>query len=143
MFLLDTNVISELRKPNACNQNVLNWAQRHKHAEFFLSVITIFEIEKGILQHERRNREQATTLRHWLENSVIRNFADRILAVDLPVARRCAQLHIPDPRSERDALIAATALVHSLIVVTRNISDFTDTGVKLLNPWNFTETGNK
>ena len=84
---------------------------------------------------ERRAPSQAVLLRTWLDGQVLPAFADRILAVDTAVARRCAELHVPDRRSERDALIAATALVHGLRVVTRNTEDFKATGVELFNPW--------
>ena len=84
---------------------------------------------------ERRNAEQGAVLRRWLEGEVLSAFEGRILPIDAPIARRSAALHVPDPRPERDALIAATALVHGLTVVTRNTADFEPTGVALLNPW--------
>lgn len=136
MYLLDTNVVSELRRLDRADENVRRWSQRTAGAELFLSAITIMEIEIGILRIERRDPPQAATLRVWLENGVLAAFGERILAIDLAVARRCAALHIPDPRSERDAMIAATALVHGMTVVTRNTADFAATGVSFLNPWN-------
>ena len=135
MYLLDTNVISELRRPDRAEENVRRWSRRIAAAELYLSAITVMEIELGILLVERRDPAQAAILRTWLEQGVLVNFSDRILAIDLPVARRCAALHVPDPRSERDAMIAATALVHGMTVVTRNTSDFAATGVSLLDPW--------
>ncbi|MEP9400569.1 type II toxin-antitoxin system VapC family toxin [Sphingomonas sp. VNH70] len=135
MFLLDTNAISALRRPNHGNPNVLAWAARINLAEFFLSTIIVFEIERGILLLNRRDPGQAAMLRAWMDDRVMADFADRILPVDIPVARRCAALHVPDPRPERDAMIAATALVHGLTVVTRNTADFLSTGVPLANPW--------
>lgn len=135
MYLLDTNIVSELRKGMKADSNVLSWAKVVSTSSLFISVITILEIEAGVLQKERKDPLQGAILRSWLDLHVLPSFADRILNVDVAVAVRCAKLHIPDPRSERDALIAATALVHGLIVVTRNTKDFDKTGVELLNPW--------
>ena len=111
------------------------WAERVPTLSLFLSVITLLELETGVLLIERRDSSQGVILRRWLEMQVMPAFSGRILAVDTPVARRCARLHVPDPRSDRDALIAATALVHDLTVVTRNVADFESTGVRILNPW--------
>ncbi|KTB87103.1 type II toxin-antitoxin system VapC family toxin [Pseudomonas syringae] len=134
MFLLDTNVVSELRKRNA-DTNVVRWSRGHMASSLFISAITVLELETGVLQMERRDPAQGVALRMWLEHHVLKAFAGRILAVDTQVARRCARLHVPDPRSECDALIAATALVHGMTVVTRNTVDFQSCGVALLNPW--------
>ncbi|PWH05990.1 VapC toxin family PIN domain ribonuclease [Brachybacterium endophyticum] len=135
-FLLDTNVISELRKPqHRMDTGVNSWASTRLPQELHLSAITILEIELGIARHARRNPEQADRLRVWLEEQVLEVFSRRILPVDVHVARRAAHLHVPDQRPERDALIAATAMVHGLTVVTRNTSDFAPTGVALLDPW--------
>ncbi|WDH24844.1 type II toxin-antitoxin system VapC family toxin [Pseudomonas chlororaphis] len=135
MFLLDTNVVSELRKPNA-DRKVVAWAQTVAPTSLFLSVITLLELETSILRLERRDRPQGALLRAWLELHVMPAFNGRILAIDHAVAMRCAQLHVPDRSNECDALIAATALEHGLTVVTRNIADFQSSGVQLLNPWN-------
>ncbi len=137
MFLLDTNVVSELRKVRLgkADRRVAQWADSVDAANLYLSVISVLEIELGILQIERRDPRQSTLLRSWFEALVLPAFKDRILPVDAMVARRCARLHVPDPRAERDALIAATALVHGLTIVTRNHGDFEATGVTLLNPW--------
>lgn len=137
MYLLDTNVISELRKAKAgkADPKVVAWAERIPAPSLFLSVITLLELETGLLLIERRDLLQGAILRRWLETQVIPAFSERILPVDTPVARRCARLHVPDPRSDRDALIAATALVHNLMVVTRNVADFEPTGVRIMNPW--------
>lgn len=135
MYLLDTNIISEIRKGAKGDTNVLNWARAVSASSLFLSVITILEIEAGILQKEHKDPYQGAILRSWLDSHVLPTFSDRILNIDVAVALRCAKLHIPDPPSERDALISATALVHGLVVVTRNIKDFKETGVELLNPW--------
>jgi predicted nucleic acid-binding protein len=101
----------------------------------YLSAVTILELELGVLLMERRDPAQGAILRAWLDDQVLPAFANRIIAVDVLVARHCARLHVPDPRSQRDALIAASALVHELVVVTRNVDDFRATGVKILNPW--------
>jgi predicted nucleic acid-binding protein len=137
MYLLDTNVVSELRKAKAgkADANVKAWAGRVPFGSLFISTITLLELEMGVLQIERRDATQGAILRAWLDRQVLPAFHDRILPIDVVVARRCASLHVPDPRAERDALIAATALVHGMTVVTRNVGDFEPTGVPLLNPW--------
>lgn len=137
MYLLDTNVVSELRKAKAgkADQNVRAWAESVSAASLFLSAITILELEAGILLVERRDPSQGAVLRAWLDGHVLPAFSGRILAVDTAVAQRCAKLHVPDPRSDRDAFIAATALVHGMTVVTRNVADFAPAGVEILNPW--------
>lgn len=137
MYLLDTNVVSELRKAKACkaDKNVIAWAASVSSNSLFLSVITILELEISIQLVERRDPTQGTLLRAWHEGQVLLAFSGRIIPVDVLVAQRCAKLHVPDPCSDRDALIAATALVHGMSVVTRNIADFQATGVELLNPW--------
>ncbi len=135
MFILDTNVISELRRPERANPNVRAWAARHSEVEFFLSAVTILEIELGTLRSGRRDAAQSARFRDWIENNVLPSFVGRILPIDTGVALRCAKLHVPDPRPERDAFIAATALVHGFTVVTRNVRDFKPMGVSTINPW--------
>ncbi|MEH2491883.1 type II toxin-antitoxin system VapC family toxin [Bradyrhizobium sp. AZCC 2230] len=135
MFLLDTNVISELRRPDKADRNVVAWANAVPAANFFMSVISILEIELGARLIERKDAAQGAVLRAWIDDQVLARFEGRILVIDTAVAQRCAELHVPNPRAERDALIAATALVHGLTVVTRNVGDFEPTGVPLLNPW--------
>ncbi|PHS26752.1 MAG: VapC toxin family PIN domain ribonuclease [Methylophaga sp.] len=137
MYLLDTNVISELRKARStkADKNVMAWAESVPTASLFLSVITILELETGVLAIERRDQKQGKLLRSWLDAHVLPAFKDRVITIDVKVAQQCAKLHIPDPRSDRDALIAATALIHGMTVVTRNIKDFQYMGVELLNPW--------
>jgi len=137
MYLLDTNVVSELRKARAgkAHENVTAWAAEVPVASLFVSVITLQELEIGILLAERRDPPQGAILRTWLEEHVLPTFAERILPIDTAVARRSAALHVPDPRPVRDALIAATALVRGLTVVTRNVDDFRPTGVDFLDPW--------
>lgn len=135
MYVLDTNVISELRKGKNSDRSVRMWAQALPAASLYLSVISVLELEIGILLVERRDRKQGAILRGWIDRHVLPSFSGRILAVDAAVAQRCASLHVPNPRSDRDALIAATALVHGMTVVTRNVSDFQATGVAVVNPW--------
>ncbi|MGC8553639.1 MAG: type II toxin-antitoxin system VapC family toxin [Phycisphaerae bacterium] len=137
MFVLDTNVVSELRKIRLgkADPQVTQWADSVEAGSLYLSAITVLELEIGILQIERRDAEQGAVLRAWLGTKVLPEFRGRILPIDTTVAQRCAGLHVPDPRAERDALIAATALVHGMTVVTRNLADFRGTGVSLLNPW--------
>jgi predicted nucleic acid-binding protein len=137
MFILDTNVVSELRKIRAgrADPRVAQWADSVDAGSLHLSAITILELEIGVLQIERRDKQQGAALRTWLDTLVLPEFSGRIFPVDTAVVQRCARLHVPDPRAERDALIAATALTHGMIVVTRNVADFAATGVPLLNPW--------
>ena len=135
MFLLDTNVVSELRKAARADPQVRRWAARISPSALYLSAISVLELEIGVLRAERHDPTQGAILRAWLEGRVFPAFEDRILPIDTAVARRCAQIHIPDPHSDRDALIAATALVHSMTVATRNTADFETTGASLLNPW--------
>lgn len=137
MYLLDTNVVSELRKIRAgkADMNVAAWADSVDASELFLSVVTLQELEIGVLSAERRDPSQGAILRTWLSSHVMPAFNGRILDVDTAVAQRSARLHVPDPRPVRDGLIAATALVHGMTVVTRNVSDFAPTGVPALNPW--------
>jgi hypothetical protein len=135
MYLIDTNVWSELRNRGRGDANVRAWAATANEAEIYLSVVTVFELERGVQLMERRDAQQGARLRDWLEQRVLAPFGEQILTIDVAIARRCAGLHVPDPRSERDALIAATALTHGLTVVTRNTADFEPMGVALLNPW--------
>lgn len=137
MYLLDTNVVSELRKIRLgkADEHVAAWADSTDAADLYLSVITVQELEIGVLLAERRDPAQGAIFRAWLNSHVIPAFTGRILAVDTAVALRSAQLHVPDPHPVRDGLIAATALVHGMTVVTRNVADFEPTGVQTLNPW--------
>jgi len=136
-YLLDTNVISELRKigDGKADNNVMAWIGAEDATNFFISAITILELERGVLSIQRRDASQGVRLRTWLDNHIRPEFSERILSVDDKIATRCAHLHIPDRRNEVDALIAATALVHGLTVVTRNVRDFEGTGVIIINPW--------
>ena len=136
MFLLDTNVVSEIRKGQKMDARVSAWSSQQSPATLFLSVITVMELRMGILAKARKDKEQGQRLENWMNRHVLPAFFGRILPVDLAIANQCAVLHVPDPRSDRDALIAATALVHGLAVVTRNVQDFVPTGVPVINPWN-------
>lgn len=142
MFVLDTNVVSELRKVRLgkANVNLTAWAGRVDAADLFVSVVTIMELELGVLSIERKDADQGALLRSWLDRQVLPEFSERILPIDTAVALRCARLHVPDRRGERDALIAATALVHGMTVVTRNTIDFKPTGVPIINPWEYRQT---
>lgn len=141
MYLLDTNVISELRKAKSskANKHVIQWANSVSATSLYLSAITILELETGILLVKRRDASQGAILRTWLDTHVLPAFADRVIPFDTAVAQCCAKLHVPNPQSDRDAIIAATALVHGMIIVTRNISDFETTGVKMVNPWEYNQ----
>jgi len=141
MFLLDTNVVSELRKVKngKASPNVAAWSRSVDANLLYISVITIMELEIGVSLMERKDQFQGSMLRKWFQNSVLPEFKDRTLLIDKDVALRCAKLHVTAPRSEQDAFIGATALVHGMAVVTRNISDFLPLGVSLLNPWEFSE----
>ena len=137
MYVLDTNVLSELRKVRLgkADANVAVWTESVDAADLFVSAITIMELELGVLSIERKDAAQGAMLRSWLERHVLPEFSGRTLPVDTAVALRCARLHVPDKRGERDALIAATALVHGMAVVARNVADFKPAGVTIVNPW--------
>ena len=137
MFLLDTNVVSELRKvgDGTANAFVTKWVSGQEASTLFISVLTLMELEIGILRIERRDAEQGRRLRTWFERHVLPEFEERTLPVGAAVALKCARMHVPDPGAERDALIAATAMVHGMTVVTGNRSDFEATGVASIDPW--------
>ena len=137
MFLLDTNVISELRKvgDGKADARVTAWISGQDAASFYISALTLMELEIGILRIDRRDAVQGERLRRWMDRQVLPEFRERTLSVDSAVALECARLHVPDPRAERDALIAATAMVHGMSVVTGNRADFEATGVALIDPW--------
>jgi predicted nucleic acid-binding protein len=134
-FLLDANVLAELRLARTGNENVIALVDSIPRNLQFISVITLLEVEQGVLRKERQDPAQGAKLRIWLDNAVRPNFSERILPVTETVALRCARLHVPNKKPERDALIAATALVHDLAVVTRNVKDFSPMNVAVLNPW--------
>jgi len=126
MYVLDTNVVSELRKVRAGrgNAGVREWTGRTDASLTFVSVITIQELERGTLLAERRDPPAGRVLRHWLDNEIIGAFGQRVLTVDLAVARTAAAVHVPDPAPMLDTLIAATAIINEMTVVTRNARDF-------------------
>ena len=144
MYRLDTNVVSEMRKafptPNRpskskIDRHVQAWVGSVSASELYLSVVTVLELELGFLLLERRDPVQGAFIRSWIRGRVLESFSGRILAVDVAIARRCASFHMPDPLGDRDALIAATALVYGMTLVTRNVGHFERTGVAILNPW--------
>ncbi len=137
MIILDTNVVSELRKIRSgrAEPAVARWASAQSASELYVSVITIQELEIGVLRAERRDASRGDLLRTWMVQHVLPAFAGRILPVDAAVAIRAASLHVPDPKSSNDAFIAATALVHRMALATRNVADFEGLGVDLVNPW--------
>lgn len=143
MYLLDTNIVSESRKlaTRRADPALVAWMSAVDPALTYLSAMTLWELERGVLLMERRDPVQGAVLRGWLAETVLPAFKGRVLAMSAEVATRCARLHVPDPRSERDSWIAATALVHELTVVTRNVADFAATGVPLLNPWSSAQSG--
>jgi len=136
MYILDTNVVSELRKIpfGRCDENVSSWASDIDFSTTYLSVISVLEIELGIQQIHRRDKKQSSTLKKWFEELLV-VYEHRVLSFDSTVALKTASLHVPDPMPDRDAVIAGTALVHGFIVVTRNLSDFSSTNDQLQNPW--------
>lgn len=139
MFLLDTNIVSELRKVRSgkANRGVAEWAEQVPSAALFISAITTHELEHGVLLMERSDPTQGSVLREWLDKSVAAAFKDRVLPVEERVARCAAAFHVPDPAPFRDALIGATAVVHGMTVVTRDLKDFQRFGdLEVLNPWN-------
>lgn len=137
MYLIDTNVISEARKGASCNRGVSDFFSRvnKEGEELFLSVITLGEIRRGIEKIRHRGDEkQAKMLERWL-HGVHKNFADHILPLDEDVAEVWGRLRVPNHENAIDKLIAATALIHNLTLVTRNVDDFSGCGVDLFNPF--------
>lgn len=137
MYLLDTNALSELRKVEngKANKSFARWVKTAPISKFYLSSVTIFELARGVGLVERRDPDQGRVLRHWLADRVLSVFQGRILSLDATVAQEAANLHVPDPRPERDAFIAATAKTYGFSVVTRNVKDFMNCGVDVINPW--------
>lgn len=134
-YLLDTNVVSSLRQDRPDNRPAITWAAAQPRSALAISAVTVMELEVGVLRLERRDPRQGRVLRRWLEEGVLSAFDGRVLGVDVVVARRAAALQVPDPAPVADTLIAATALVHGLAVVTRNVGDFDVPGLTVLDPW--------
>lgn len=137
MYLLDTNIISEIRKlaKNKCHQSVANWVRATSKELMFTNAVVMMELERGVMSVERKDTTQGKLLRYWLEIEVKSAFHGKVLKIDEKTAQICAQLHIPDHAPENDAWIAASAIQHNLILVTRNTADFARTGVRLFNPF--------
>ncbi|MEF0938579.1 type II toxin-antitoxin system VapC family toxin [Rhizobium sp. BR 362] len=137
MYLLDTNIVSDVRRARSgkANQGVLDWIAPIPEQLLFISAITLFEIELGILQVDRRDKVQGTALRNWMEQGVKVAFQGRIVAINEQIALRCAHYNVPDPRELRDAFIGATAWERGFILVTRNTRHFQGMDIELLNPW--------
>lgn len=138
MFLLDTNVVSEARRIAAgrADERFERWILSIEPTLAYVSVVTIMELEIGVMRLERRDPSAGAVLRQWLNHDVGIAFEGRTLPVDTETARFAATLHVPDPAPVIDALIAATALAHSMSVVTRNTGDFTRfKGLHVINPW--------
>lgn len=137
MYLLDTNVISELRKVTSgkAHPNVVVWNGTVDPAETFISAVVLHELEIGVRLAEHNDPAAGKVLRSWLNNSVIPTFAGRIVPLDDTASVQAARWHIPNPRPINDAYIAATALTRGMKLVTRNIADFDGMGVSLVNPW--------
>lgn len=133
-FLLDTNVVSELRKKDRADPRVRRWLDDHEGSEFWLSVLVVGEIQRGIELIGRRDKRSARALQLWLD-SVIEDYGDRILSVTVAVAQRWALISVPDPVPVVDGLLAATALEHDLTLATRNVADIARTGVNAVNPF--------
>ncbi len=134
-YLLDTNVISELRKGSRCDRGVADWFSQVSSQEIFLSVVTLGELRKGIENIRRRDDVAAQSLEAWFQE-LVADHSERILPVDQAVAEQWGRFNVPDPLAVIDSLNAATAKIHGLILVTRNVKDVTSTGVALLNPFN-------
>lgn len=137
MYLLDTNVISEIRKihHNKADSGVTKWFYGCQFSDLFLNDIILLEMQKGYLLKNRKDAQQGQILKLWIEY-VTNNFAGRILPISQEICLKCAELHIPNPRPQFDSLIASTALVHNLILVTDNTKDFQGIdGLKIHNPF--------
>ena len=135
MFLLDTDVLSASRRPDKAAPAFAAWVESTSPADMYLSAVSILEIKIGALRIARRDHVQGAILNRWIHENVLARFDGRIIPVDPAIALRCAPLHVPDPRPDRDSMIAATALEHRLTVVTRNVHHFTPMGAPIFNPW--------
>ena len=133
-YLLDTNVVSELRKRERADDNVLRWLDEHAESELWLSVLVVGELRRGVELLARRDKKAASKLRDWLD-ATVKDYADRILPITVEICERWALLAVPDPVPVVDGLLAATAIEHDLTLVTRNIADVDRTGVPVVNPF--------
>jgi predicted nucleic acid-binding protein len=134
-YLVDTNLVSELRKKVRCDPNVSAWQVGASRHELYISVISMMEIKHGILMAKRKNAAFAGLLEEWYEVQVKTTFEGYVLPIDLAISECCSGLMSVRSRGLADALIAATAYVNDLTLATRNTADFADAGVKLVNPW--------
>jgi len=134
-YLLDTNVISALRRREKLELRVAAWFSEVRAAELSISIVTLLEIEIGVLRMERKDPEQGAMLRRWKNEWVVPAFAGRVWPVDAAVSDVCSRLHVPDPRPVLDSLIAATEIAHGKTLVTRNVADFRSLPVAVVNPW--------
>ena len=141
MLLLDTNVVSELRKvaSGRAHPNVVVWNETVDPAETFISSVVLHELEIGVRLVEHNDPPAGMVLRNWLENSVLTAFSGRILPLDEAAAVQAARWHVPDPKPINDAYIAATAFTRRMTLVTRNVRDFDGMGLALVNPWDLSE----
>jgi predicted nucleic acid-binding protein len=135
MFLLDTEVVSASRRPEKAGEGLAVWVAETNVRSMYLSAVTILELKIGALRLRNRDQVRAIELEDWIRDRVLARFEGRIFAFDEITASRCAPLHVPKTRPERDAMIAATALQQGLTVVTRNVRDFAPMGVPVLDPW--------
>jgi len=135
-YLLDTNVVSELRRPRQADRSVLKWFDSVDQTETFISAITIAELEEGAARAELRGKPHAAALRQWIDEHVLHSYAGRILPFDEKAAMRFGRMQAPDPRPYADVAIAAIAIVNGLTVITRNVRHFSPLGVPFFNPWN-------
>jgi predicted nucleic acid-binding protein len=135
-FLLDTNVLSELRRSQRADPAVRQWAGQLDVQQSFISVVTVLEIEHGAVMIAKKDPAFSARLIAWLHNEILPHYDARVLPIDVAVAMKCAQFGQVHANHFADALLAATALVHNLTLVTRNIGDFRDFAVPLVNPWN-------
>ena len=133
-FLLDTNVISEVRKRGRADQSVVAWFRQHRREELYISVLTVGELRRGVERVRRKDPTSASALDTWLRRTLT-EFSDRIIGVDRAIAERWGRIGIPDPVPAVDGLIGATALEWDLVVVTRDVKHFSQIGVRYLNPF--------
>jgi predicted nucleic acid-binding protein len=135
MFLLDTNVVSALRNPGDADKNLVAWANSQQVFNLYVSSISIMELKLAILEKRKVDPAAGEALNDWLQTQVLQGFKGRLVAFDAEMAEYCAALHVPNPKSERDAMIAATCLVNNMTLVTKTPSDFKHIKIQAINPW--------